>query len=161
MNHRAQQLIQDLSLAPHPEGGYFHEVFRSRRRVTTKEGNLERSALTAIYFLLVREQPNHWHVIQSDEIWHFYEGDPLNLYTIDPETMELERRRLGSGFDNCQSVAAVPAGYWQVAASSGDYSLVGCSVGPGFEFDDFRMLRDDRAAADRLAAVLPEMAKHL
>jgi len=161
MSQRAKQLIQDLSLTPHPEGGYFHEVFRSQRGVTTEEGNLNRSAITAIYFLLVREQPSHWHVIQSDEIWHFYEGDPLDLYTINPGTMELERSRLGSGFEDCQSVAVVPAGHWQVAASSGDYSLVGCSVGPGFEFDDFRMLRDDRVAADRLAAKLPEMAMHL
>lgn len=161
MKPRAQKLIQDLSLTPHPEGGYFHELFRSQRRVTTEDRKQTRTALTAIYFLLVEEEPNHWHVVQADEIWHFYEGDPLDLHVIDPDTMKQTRTRLGAGPEGGQPVAVVPGGHWQVANTTGEYSLVGCTVGPGFELEDFLMLREDRESTARLRSAFPDMARFL
>jgi predicted cupin superfamily sugar epimerase len=126
---RAQQLIDALALEPHPEGGWYRQVFKSRERVTRQHDRADRSALTTIYFLLVEGMQSAPHVVQSDEVWHFYEGDPLEL-TIGEERLTLDA-------DN--RAAVVPARVWQSARPLGAYAFVGCSVGPGFEFEDFAM----------------------
>lgn len=103
--------------------------------------------------------------MSSDEAWHFYEGAPLELWTIDPALERLERVLLGpyspdpSHIDpTTRPVHVVPAGCWQAARPTGDYCLAGCSVGPGFDFADFSMLSDDPAAAGKLTTRFPEMA---
>ena len=83
MHKRAKDLISELHLQPHPEGGYFREVFRSAHKVQPLDERLARVALTTIYFLLVKGQHRRWHRVASDEAWHFYEGDPLEVYWID------------------------------------------------------------------------------
>src|SRR5215510_13188986 len=83
MHKRARDLINELGLQPHPEGGYFREIFRSGQKVQPLDERSERSALTTIYFLLIKGQYGRWHRVASDETWHFYEGDPLELYWID------------------------------------------------------------------------------
>jgi predicted cupin superfamily sugar epimerase len=121
--------------------------------------------LTSIYFLLARGQQSRWHRVLSDEAWHFYEGDPLELWTLDPSLERLERTLLGPyapdpthADPTTRPVHVVPAGWWQAARPVGDYSLTGCSVGPGFDFEDFSMLSDDPAAVTRLSTRFPEMA---
>ena len=129
MNERAQQLIDTLGLMPHPEGGWYRQVYRSDEQVTRRRDGAERSALTTIYFLLVEGTYSAWHRVASDEAWHFYEGDPLELLTRDSVT------RLDAG----NRVHVIPANVWQAARPLGAYTLVGCSVGPGFDFADFEM----------------------
>ena len=129
MHPRAQQLIATLGLEPHPEGGWYRQVFRSEERVTRHHDGAERRALTTIYFLLVEGTVSRPHVVKSDEVWHFYEGDPLELAVGDERvTLDAEHR-----------VHVVPARVWQSARPLGAYALVGCTVGPGFEFEDFEM----------------------
>jgi predicted cupin superfamily sugar epimerase len=137
---RAQDLIHKLSLKPHPEGGWYREVYRSPTRVRGARG--ERAAVTTIYYLLERQQLSRWHVVDADEIWHFYGGAGLELLTYDPSSKALVRHTLGDPEQVSEPVAVVPAGAWQAARSLGEYALVGCSVAPGFEFTDFRFVSD-------------------
>lgn len=141
MHPRATELIQELDLAPHPEGGYFREIFRSAQQVQPLDPRPPRSALTTIYFLLISGQHSRWHRVLSDEVWHFYEGDPLDIFWIDSGKV-LHRDRLSSGARGAQPTCVVAAGCWQAARPLGAYSLVGCTVGPGFEFADFEMITD-------------------
>lgn len=142
MTPRAQQLIDTLALEPHPEGGWYRQVWKSGERVTRQHDGADRSALTTIYFLLVAGTESAPHVVQSDEVWHFYEGDPLEL-TLGEEGVE-ERVVL----DADHRVHVVPARVWQRARPLGAYALVGCTVGPGFEFDDFEMEATSRRVAE-------------
>jgi predicted cupin superfamily sugar epimerase len=130
LHPRAQHLIESLALGPHPEGGWYRQVFKSAERVTRLADGAERSALTTIEFLLVEGTSSAWHRVQSDEVWHFYEGDPLELLIRGeaPIVLDAEHR-----------VHVVPARAWQAARPLGAYTLVGCTVGPGFEFEDFEM----------------------
>jgi predicted cupin superfamily sugar epimerase len=131
-------VIQKLNLKPHPEGGWYREIYRSTGRVQTKRGT--RSAITTIYYLLERDQISRWHVVDADEVWHFYEGSPLELLAYDPKMRALVRSELGTTRQKHERVAVVQKGVWQAARSLGAFSLMGCSVGPGFEFDDFRFV---------------------
>jgi hypothetical protein len=148
---RAADLIDALNLGPHPEGGYFREVYRSAARVQPADGRAARLALTTIYFLLVAGQVSRWHRVASDEVWHYYEGDPLELLVADAGFDVVSRRRLGPVGEGIEPVRVVLAGEWQAARPTGGYTLVGCTVGPGFEFEDFQMLDalPDQAAAMR------------
>jgi len=127
VNARAAELIATFALEPHPEGGWYRQVFKSNQRV--QRGSEDRSAITAIYFLLADGQKSAWHRVRSDEIWIHLEGSPLTLH-IGDETQVL---------DASSRIAAVAAGVWQAAEIAGDYTLVSCVVGPGFEFADFEM----------------------
>jgi hypothetical protein len=130
MHPRAIELIETLDLEPHPEGGWYRQIFKSAERVRRTSDGAYRSAITTIYFLLVAGTHSRWHRVQSDEVWHFYEGDALELSVGETETVVL---------DDDHRVHVVPARAWQSARPLGAYVLVGCSVGPGFEFDDFEM----------------------
>lgn len=129
MHPRAQELIETLGLQSHPEGGWYRQVYKSSELVTRLADGAERTALTTIYFLLAEGTFSRPHRVQSDEVWHFYEGDPLELI------IEGEHVILDAG----NRVHVVPARKWQSARPCGAYTLVGCTVGPGFEFDDFEM----------------------
>lgn len=142
MTDRAQKLIAQLGLKPHPEGGYYGELYRSEASVTPADGRGPRSALTTIYFLLPAGAVSRWHRVRSDEVWHFYEGAPLELWVASPLGDRLDRRQLGPLEEQQQPVHTVPAGWWQAARSTGDYTLVGCTVGPGFDFRDFALAAD-------------------
>jgi predicted cupin superfamily sugar epimerase len=135
---QVRTLIDKLGLKPHPEGGSYREIYRSSECVQTARGS--RCAITAIYYLLERNQVSRWHVVEADEIWQFYEGSPLELLAYDPEARELVRCVLGNMRDAQERVAVIRKGIWQAARSLGDFSLVGCNVGPGFDFEDFRLV---------------------
>jgi predicted cupin superfamily sugar epimerase len=153
---RHLSLIATLGLVAHPEGGYYSEVYRSPAVVKPADGRETRRALTTIYFLLPRGEVSRWHRVHSDEVWHFYEGAPLELWTTKDLSL-IDRHRLGSVEPGQAPVAVVPAGCWQAARSTGGYTLVGCTVGPGFDFKDFTMATDDPnvAAALRKARAAP------
>jgi hypothetical protein len=151
MHPRASELIELLDLKPHPEGGFFREVFRSPLRVHPNDARGERAAITTIYFLLVDGGHSRWHRVSSDEIWHHYEGDALELFWIDETKTRCNQYLLGSVGEGRSPVQVVPAGCWQAARTTGAYTLVGCTVGPGFEYEDFTLLleRPDEEAEIR------------
>ncbi len=151
-------LVRQLSLRPHPEGGWYSEVFRSRARVTPGDRRGPRPALTTIYFLLTKGLVSRLHRVTSDEAWHFYEGDGLELVSCDPAFDRLDRVVLGRWDGTARPTHVVPAGHWQAARPLGEYALVGCSVGPGFEFEDFSMLRDDPTLAGQCTRRFPTLA---
>lgn len=161
MHSRAAELIRMLALRPHPEGGHYGQVFRSSRRVRALEGDrdVERTALTTIYFLLTAGEHSRWHRVRSDEAWHWYEGDPLELLRLDDAG--LRQLRLGPPAKDTRPVSVIGADCWQAARSLGEYSLVGCSVAPGFEFEDFSLMADVPEAAAHLRAKHPELTSLL
>ena len=130
MHPRAAELIAMLELRPHPEGGFYREVFRSDAQVTPADARGSRAALTTIYFLLPDGAVSRWHQVASDEVWHLYEGGPLELLELGPTGDELARHLLASlGSGDGAPVRTIAAGQWQAARPLGDYVLVGCTVG--------------------------------
>jgi predicted cupin superfamily sugar epimerase len=159
MHPRAAELIEQLELEPHPEGGYYREIFRSALLISPADGRGARAALTTIYYLLPGGAASRWHRVTSDEVWHLYEGGPLELLELDPEGRTLERHRLAAADGKSQGpVRTIAAGRWQAARPLGDYVLVGCTVSPGFDFADFTMLADDAALAAQVRAAWPDLA---
>lgn len=152
----SDHLIALLSLTPHPEGGHFKETYRSDHRVTRTDDRVDRSASTAIYYLLRGTERSAWHRIRSDEMWHFYDGGPLRIYVLEPGG-KLRVVRLGHPLrhDGAAFQALVPGGLWFAAECEApdSHSLVGCTVAPGFEFDEFEM-----ADASLLEQAWPEHA---
>jgi uncharacterized protein len=129
MPSEADRLIELMGLKPHPEGGHFRETFR--------DTNAGRPYCTAIYFLLKAGEASLWHRVDAAEVWHFYRGAPLELkvgkqvYVLGPEIDEAQAPQI-----------VVPANEWQQARSLGEYTLVGCTVAPGFEFEHFEIAID-------------------
>jgi predicted cupin superfamily sugar epimerase len=128
----AEDIIRLLGLQPHPEGGHFRETFRDPRQA---DG---RAASTAIYFLLRRGERSHWHRVDAVEVWHYHAGAPLELKIAGGNAPSIIL--LGSNLiAGERPQAVVPAREWQSAATLGDWTLVGCTVAPGFEFSGFEL----------------------
>lgn len=161
MIQRAAALISTLNLIPHPEGGYYGEVYRSSQEVDPHDNRGSRSAITTIYFLLIENAASRWHRVSSDEIWHFYEGQPLDLWVLSPELDQVTHQQLGPLDETRRPVWAVPAGYWQAARSAGSYTLVGCTVGPGFDFRDFTLAGEQTQLESVVRARHPMLAQLL
>lgn len=133
-----QYWIEQLQLEKHPEGGYFKETYRATEEVENRNG-LKRSASTGIYFLITSSAFSAFHKIESDELWHFYAGAALSVYII-TSTGELEILKIGKDIENGEQLqGVVPAGCWFASKVDvpNSYSLVGCTVAPGFDFYDF------------------------
>ena len=128
--------VKRLGLQPHPEGGFYKETYRSASSITCNDR--QRDALTVIYYLLEAGRHSAWHRVLSDEVWHYYEGAPLELFIMSPNGQDVQRLVL----DSEQRHAVVPADYWQAARATSADTLVGCCVSPGFDFADFILLRD-------------------
>ncbi|MDO1584095.1 cupin domain-containing protein [Rhizobium oryzicola] len=133
----AEEIIRELGMQPHPEGGWYVETFRD-------ELGGARGHSTAIYYLLEKGQRSHWHRVKdAAEAWHYYAGAPLALYRSD-DGQRVETILLGSEVTKGQRPQAIiPANSWQAAESQGDYTLVGCTVAPGFQFSAFEMAQPD------------------
>jgi predicted cupin superfamily sugar epimerase len=128
----AADIIRALTLSPHPEDGHYRETFRDPRVI---DG---RAASTSINFLLARGERSHWHRIDAVEIWHYYAGAALKLEVVDGAKEEIVR--LGADIHSGEVPQfTVPARAWQAAESLGDWTLVGCTVAPGFSFDGFEL----------------------
>lgn len=136
----AEFLIEKLGLKPLPlEGGYFRETYRSDRKMAENGAGSEKSVSTCIYFLLSEDTFSAFHRLPSDEIWHFYSGDPVELYIVDKDG-ELKVHILSSALgDNSAPQVVVHAGCWQGAklADGGSFALLGCTVAPAFDFSDY------------------------
>ena len=141
----AQEIRRRLDLAPHPEGGWYRETFRDDRQ--SPDG---RAASTAIYFLLEAGQISRWHRIDAAEVWHFYAGASLELAIAATATSMPRRAGLGPRLDQGEAPQiVVPPGAWQQARSLGDWTLVGCTVAPGFTFATFELAPPDFAPVEQ------------
>jgi predicted cupin superfamily sugar epimerase len=140
-----EKLIKQFGLQSHPEGGWYKQTYKSNEFISAtalpERFNDDRVFSTAIYFLLEKGNFSAFHKIKSDECWHFYTGDPLNIYTID-QPGELKVITLGNNFNEEETFQyVVPANCWFASrpAPGSEYCLVGCTVAPGFEFEDFEL----------------------
>jgi len=129
----ADRIIEVLGLAPHPEGGHFRETFRDP---DAADG---RAHSTAIYFLLKTGEVSRWHRVDAVEVWHWYAGAPLMLATAPPDGARTTLRLGPAVLDGERPQGVVEKGHWQQAWSLGDWTLVGCTVAPGFEFAGFEL----------------------
>ena len=137
-NKKNVEIIKKFNLSPHPEGGWYREIVRSKSSLTREDGQ-KRNFITGIYYLLERDAKSAWHRVKNaDEIWIYLSGDPLNLLCLDDDNNLLRNLIL----DSNNPVEMVPSGHWQAAKSKGEYTLVSCCVGPGFDFKDFELLRN-------------------
>lgn len=152
---RARYLIDVLGLEPHPERGYFAETYRAATRVSAATHDGERAASTAIYFLVTRDAPTTFlHRLVSDEVFHLYEGGPLDVLRLAPDG-SWDIARLGTDFwRDERPQLVIPAGTWfgTELAAGASHCLIGCTVAPGFEFRDFALSDDDELAARYPAA---------
>lgn len=131
----ADDVIKLLGLLPHPEGGHYVETFRD----AATDAN-DRSRSTAIYFLLKRGEVSHWHRVDAVETWHWHAGAPLTLRIAEKAGAPVQALTLGSDLAKGERPQGiVPMGWWQAAESLGDWTLVGCTVAPGFEFSGFEL----------------------
>jgi len=134
----ASEIIDRLGLIAHPEGGWYRETWRSDD-VISGAGGADRAAGTAIYFLLAAGERSHWHRVDAAETWHHYTGAPIDLW-MSADGHQVDRHVLGIDLLAGQwPQIVVPPGVWQAATSTGDYTLVGCTVVPGFTFDGFEL----------------------
>lgn len=139
MSTAVLNLVKQLDLKPHPEGGWYRETFRDE----AKDGK-SRAASTAIYYLLEAGDTSEWHrVSDAVEVWHYYAGAPL-VITLSQNGHDASAHRLGPNVGASEvPQIVVPAGCWQTATSLGEYTLVGCTVAPGFDFEKFEMAPKD------------------
>ncbi len=130
----AAEVIERLRLEPHPEGGHYRQTW-----IADTDGD-ERAAGTAIFFLLAAGERSHWHRVDATEIWHHYAGAPLVLSTAADAVGPTTERTLGPDLAAGElPQLIVPTDHWQAARSTGEWTLVGCTVSPGFRFDGFEL----------------------
>ena len=157
---RAAELIGQLGLKPHPEGGCYAEVHRSATLIDPRDGRTARPAMTSIYFLLEARGTSRWHQVASDEVWLHLEGAPVELHLLDWPARTTRRIRLAGLSGTAVPQCTAPAGTWQAAQVEGDgHALLACVVAPGFEFADFRMLDPQADIARWLRAERPALAR--
>ncbi|MGF6725777.1 putative cupin superfamily sugar epimerase [Paraburkholderia sp. GAS41] len=153
------ELIRRFDLQPHPEGGFFRETYRSTATMTREGSEATRAVSTAIYYLLCDGAHSAWHRIKSDEVWHFYAGEPLLVHVLDAAGKHVTHR-LGNPLTHPGTVfqAVVAAGLWFAAECEdpATFALVGCTVAPGFEFSEFEL-----ADIDALQSAYPAQAEFI
>ncbi|WDI32639.1 cupin domain-containing protein [Hyphococcus flavus] len=133
----ADDIIQRLALSPHPEGGWFRETWRAEASIG------QRPSGTAIYYLLKAGERSQWHRVDAVEIWHYYAGAPLEL-SLSNNGKTIRNQKLGADISNNETPQViVPKDCWQSAESLGAWTLVGCTVSPGFQFEGFEMAPED------------------
>lgn len=140
----AKEIIDKLKLAPHPEGGYYRETYRSKHELpanSLQEYTGARNYCTAIYFLLTKDCYSAFHRVKQDELWHFHSGNPIELHHISPNG-KYQKVLIGNDLSrDARPQFTVPGGHWFAARviPNGDYGLVSCTVAPGFDFADFEL----------------------
>lgn len=146
---RIDSLINNLNLVLHPEGGFYAAGFRSEEMINAHQladyrWKGPRNLYSSIYFMLIRGHHSAWHRLASDEIWHFYEGDSITLHVIRQDGIYYQQT-LGSDAESICYQWLVKGGEWMAATTSGNkgYSLLGCTLAPGFDFEDFEMATEE------------------
>lgn len=153
MSSEANKIVAKLEMLSHPEGGFYKEVYRSEGLIL-KEGldgfTGNRNFCTSIYFLLTCDNFSAFHRIKQDEVWHFYKGSPLYVHVIDQDGNYV-RHEIGMDLENnLEPQLTVPSGCWFASSvkNENDYSFVGCTVAPGFDFEDFEMAERNQLIAE-------------
>lgn len=144
------QMINQYKLDPHPEGGYFKEVYRSDENIDTtskRSLNGKRSLNTAIYYLLGSDDQSSFHRIKSDEIWHLYAGGPLDIHVLLPDK-SYKKQTLSADSQDGSFVQIIPKYAWFAAKPVDKYVFAGCTVAPGFDFHDFEMAEEETLLKD-------------
>lgn len=147
------EIIEELNLEPHPEGGFFRETYRSELSIlpnTLEEYKETRNIATVIYFLLKSGQKSAFHRLKTDEFWYYHQGSPLAVYIIHP-TGNLQEITLGNDFSSDQTPQLLlPAGTWFAAKCTEpqSFTLISCSVSPGFDFHDFELAKREKLAKE-------------
>lgn len=157
MNERADHLKRLLALDPHVEGGHYRRIYESTSSIAFGDEMRKRPVATSIYYLLCAGEASQWHRVDADEIWHWYEGEPLEMLRFDPGDRQLTRHRLGPVGHDSAPVFVVPAGCWQAARPLGGFALVGCTVAPGYEWRGFTTLKGHDAVQDQLRDMDPDL----
>lgn len=161
MNQRVFELVDLLEMEPHVGGGYIQEFFRSTNVIHLPGNKVERRALTTIYYLLGAGEYDSWHRLEGDEVWHYHEGAKLELIWIEQGKQKYTNCLIGEIDSSSKPIAVVPGGCWQMARTTGEYTLVGCTMGPGFEYEDYQLLRNFPEAASGIMHRFPELAEYL
>ena len=156
MHPRAEELIRTLHLEPHIEGGHYRRIYESSSRMLYADTS-KRAVATSIYFLLTADDVSRWHRVDADELWHYYEGQPLELLRFDPMEGVLTTHLLGPASRESAPVFVVPAGMWQAARPRGAYTLVGCTVAPGYEYRGFALLEAASEVVEQLRELDPAL----
>lgn len=158
---RPEDLIRHLNLAPHPEGGFYRETYRSPvvlpRTALSEAYDGDRSASTCIYYMLFQNSFSYLHKVASDEIFHFYAGNPVEMLQLNPVDGTSKITMLGSDvLADQRPQLVVPAGIWQGCrlVGGGEYALMGCTVAPGFEFADYEL-----AERSEMCAAFPDQVE--
>ncbi len=144
MSVEVTQIVSKLEMSPHPEGGFYKEVYRSEGIIpkdSLQGFSGDRNFCTSIYFLLTSDNFSAFHRIKQDEVWHFYKGSPLYVHVIDPQG-KYTRHEIGLDLENGQEPQlTVPKGCWFASSvkNENDFCFVGCTVAPGFDFQDFEL----------------------
>ena len=147
--------MHDKELIEHPEGGRYKEVYRSATQVT--QGRKKRSALTHIYFSLNKDEVSRFHKVNADEVWNLYEGFGLILYIWDNINKTMDCIELSS--QTREYCFVIKAGLWQAAMPIKEKVLVGCSVAPGFEFQDFELIDPFSSIAENILKQFPQLTR--
>ena len=151
MHPRALELISSLDLSPHPEGGFYKRVYESTKQV--EANGVIRPSITSIHFLLTEGAGSRWHRVDAVEVWDWQEGSAVELLMYDADARSLSRAQLDTSARGGQLLQVVPAGIWQSAKTHGDYSLINCSVSPGFVWSGLEMLDESSELARELRAM--------
>lgn len=158
VDRRIRTLIERLGLGPHPEGGYYRENYKSDTLIISPYVKKPRSAITDIYYLLTKGEVSRFHRVRHDEIWHFYEGGPVVLHVMNESLERHETHTIG---EDCRYKAVVPNGCWQAAYTLGEYTLAGCNVSPGFDFEDFELLKQYPGSVEKFLALYSDLSRLL
>lgn len=154
---KVQELIEQYQLSAHPEGGYFRETYRSDVTITSPLADSSRNAVTQIYFLLGETDVSRFHKVLHDEIWHFYHGAPLRLLELTQQGCK--EIYLGGEAGSFHHV--IKGGHYQAAESTGEYTLMGCTVAPGFDFSDFTFLVDEPGGTELISRTSDSLKKFI
>jgi predicted cupin superfamily sugar epimerase len=152
-----EEIIKDLNLSPHEEGGFFRQTYKSGLIVKPAKESYARSSVTHIYYFLSKGMHSIFHKVKHDEIWNLYDGEGLKLYIYDAENKKIEERMLTK--ENLNFHTVVPGNFWQAAEPAGDYVLVGCTVAPGWELEDEEYLSDHPESAEKLGKLRPDLIR--
>lgn len=153
MHPRAEELVRQLELEPHVEGGHYRRIYESSMQCAFGEQGRKRAVATSIYYLLNAGETSRWHRVDADELWHWYEGDAIELLRFDPRDRQLTRHVLGPVAHGRAPVFVVPAGCWQAGRPLGAYALVGCTVAPGYEWRGFSTLENAPEIVEQLRSI--------
>ena len=152
-----EKIIEILDLAKHDEGGYFRQTYKSDFIVQPENGSYRRSCATHIYYYLQRGMYSKFHKVKHDEIWNLYDGEGVKLHVYDDKNNKVDEQILSKSHFKFHTV--VHGDLWQAAEPVGDFVLVGCTVAPGWEFEDEAYLSDHTEIKDRLIKLKPDLER--